>query len=160
MFLELLNRFKKLIYDATLKERSPHKLALSCSIGTFIAFNPLIGMHTVITVFFAWLLRLNFAVTFAISNLINNPFTMIPIYAINNVFGDWLLNVIFNIDSKLYNPSSLNWLNQTVFPAGLPGLSLFGFLIGGHLLGLCFSVILYPILLVIFRELNKKLSSL
>jgi len=128
--------------------------------GTFIAFNPLLGMHTVITLFFSWLFRLNLAVTFAISNLINNPFTMIPIYATDNVFGDWFLNVMFSIDAKAYNPSYLNWLNQIISSSHLPGVSLFGFFVGGHLLGICFSVILYPILLVFFKKLNKTLSSL
>jgi len=152
--------FKELIYEATLKERSPHKLTISCCLGVFIAFSPYIGFHTLMIFLFSWLFSLNLALTFASTYLLNNPWTMVPLYAIDNFFGDWVLRAMFGINSHAYNPTWLTWVNdQLAHYTGLTGISFWGFMVGGNLLGIIFSVILYPILLVFFRRITKQTIS-
>src|SRR5581483_10373754 len=63
------------------QEHCSTKLALSFCVGVYIAFSPFIGLHTVMTFIFVWLFGLNLAATFTASWLINNPWTMIPIYS-------------------------------------------------------------------------------
>jgi uncharacterized protein (DUF2062 family) len=57
---------------------SPHRLALAFAAGAFIAFSPTHGLHTVSALFCAWVFRLNLLVVMA-GNLINNPWTIVPI---------------------------------------------------------------------------------
>jgi uncharacterized protein len=65
---------------------TPHKLALASAIGFFIAFSPWLGLHIVSCFVFAWIFRVSkFVVLTAM--FINNPWTMVPIYAFNLWFG-------------------------------------------------------------------------
>jgi uncharacterized protein (DUF2062 family) len=125
-------------------EQSPHKLALTCALGVFIGISPLIGLHTVMTFVFAWLFSLNLATLFAISVLINNPWTMIPVYSIDHLFGTWLFNYL-NIDYVQLEPV---WLESCKLflkeHTGITGLSLSAFLVGGNLLAVGISIIVYP----------------
>jgi len=65
---------------------SPQRLAAAFSLGIFIAFSPTIGLHTVSCLLFAWLFRLSKLVVFTAAFL-NNPWTMIPLYAFCLWFG-------------------------------------------------------------------------
>ena len=87
-----------------LKERCPDRLALSLALGAYIAFCPFVGLHTALVFVFAWLLSLNALVLLAISNGINNPFTMLPIYASGHMTGDWLLSGLFGYDVQRLDP--------------------------------------------------------
>ena len=64
----------------------PHRLALAFALGTFIAFSPWIGLHIASAVVLAWLFRLNKVVVLTAS-LINNPWTIVPMYAFCLWFG-------------------------------------------------------------------------
>ncbi len=59
---------------------SPHKLSAAFALGVFIAFSPWLGLHIVSCIVLAWLLRLNKVVVLTAS-FINNPWTVVPIYA-------------------------------------------------------------------------------
>ncbi len=58
-FFMVRKRIQALAERLMTQERSPHKLALTCALGTFIAISPLIGAHTLMTFLFGWLLRLS-----------------------------------------------------------------------------------------------------
>ena len=58
---------------------SPQKLKLAFAVGVFIAFSPLVGIHTVLGVAITWLFRFN-PVAVMVGVFINNPWTMVPIY--------------------------------------------------------------------------------
>ncbi len=73
---------------ATLREKlkammtaheSPHDIALAFAVGIFIAFSPLIGLHTVMSVGAIWGFRMNPVAVFA-GSLLTNPWTFVPIY--------------------------------------------------------------------------------
>jgi len=143
----IIARVTRFLKSLLLKEPSSHKLALSFSMGVYIAFSPFIGFHTIMVFIFAWLFRLNWAVVFAGSCLVNNPWTMIPIYTLDYVFGVWLFQGWLQCDLAATNPSWMCWINgQLVHYLGLPNVSLWAFIIGGNLLGILVSVMLYPML--------------
>ena len=134
---------KKFIKRFIAYERCAHKLALSCCLGIYIAFSPFFGFHTAMVFFLSWLFALNCAVMMGVSMLVNNPWTMMPVYGAGYAFGDWLLK-LFGVDHT-YNPAwvtSCNlWLNTHI---GLPGISFWAFLIGGNIVGICLALVGYP----------------
>jgi uncharacterized protein (DUF2062 family) len=108
--------------------------------------SPLIGFHTAMVFLFGWLFTMSIPILFIVSVTIHNPWTMMPVYAVDHLFGIWLFD-LFNIDYFKWDPQwvlSCNvWLQQHT---GISGLSLSAFLIGGNLLAIGISVMLYPIM--------------
>ncbi len=148
--LSLVSFGKKLL----LAERTPKKLAYASSIGIFIAFSPFVGFHWLITLILAWLLRLNIGVMYAASHVVNNPFTMIPIYWAGYVVGSTVTEYL-QLNLLPYNPSWMNWLNVKLSCLGIPHLSLWDFLIGGNILGLLCAAIAYPFLIHFYKRLLR-----
>lgn len=64
----------------------PHKLAFAAAIGVFIAFSPWIGLHVISCLLFAWIFRVSKFVVLT-ATFVNNPWTMVPIYAFNLWLG-------------------------------------------------------------------------
>jgi uncharacterized protein (DUF2062 family) len=65
---------------------SPNKLALAFAVGVFIAFSPTVGLHTISCFVFAWMFRLSNIVVLTAA-LINNPWTIVPLYGFCLWFG-------------------------------------------------------------------------
>jgi len=63
-----------------------HRLSIAFALGMFIAFSPWLGLHIVSAVFLAWLFRLNKVVVLTAS-FVNNPWTIVPMYAFCLWFG-------------------------------------------------------------------------
>ena len=88
-----------MISYTTLKEKfrhvlhlgdSPQRTALAFALGTFIAFSPTYGLHTLTALFCAWAFRLNLVAVLG-GTFINNPWTILPI--IGSTMGVGLLLV-------------------------------------------------------------------
>ena len=157
----MINQISKRLYificDLALREKCPRKLTLSCCLGIYIAFSPWVGFHTIMIFICSWIFRLNTAVTFTSTYILNNPWTMTPLYLGDYLFGNWVLKSGFGIDSMAINPSWMTWVNSNLnHYTGLNGLSFWAFMVGGNLLGILISVILYPILFNIFNRTIKK----
>ncbi|MBI5194709.1 MAG: DUF2062 domain-containing protein [Nitrospirae bacterium] len=60
---------------------TPHRIALSFSIGIFMGISPFLGLHTVGAIFLAWVFRLNKLVAFAGVAMLN-PWTLVPVYSL------------------------------------------------------------------------------
>src|SRR5580765_3668012 len=103
-------------------ERCPRKLSFSVAVSVFIAFSPFVGLHTVMVFAFSWFFALNVGILLALSNSINNPWTMLPIYATDHVVGDNVLSFL-GIDGMKLNPTwieALNhWLSQYIGISGV-----------------------------------------
>jgi len=144
-----------------MNEKCQKRLALSFSMGVYIAFSPFPGFHTAMVFALSWLLSLNLGVVFASSCLINNPWTMIPVYCADYFFGNWLCWTCMGNNMISYNPwwmdSLVVWLSQTI---GIAHISLASFLIGGNLLAIGFALVLYPIMRYIFSKLSDEASGL
>src|SRR5919199_6910934 len=69
----------------------PERTALAFSLGLFIAFSPLLGLHTVLATALALLFRFNKVAIYA-GTFVNNPFlTLAPIIVASYAVGAFLL---------------------------------------------------------------------
>ena len=73
-------------------EGSPSRVALSFALGVFIAFFPILGIHTGLALAIAVLFRLN-KVAILTGAWLNNPWTLAPIYTTGTLVGCALLGV-------------------------------------------------------------------
>ena len=136
------------------EERSAHRLALSVSIGTFIAFSPYHFFHTIMIFLFAWLLSLNLVVTFAVTYALNNPWTMAFVYSADYLTGDYILNSL-GLSPLALNPCWMEVINEPLRTyTGIDGIAFWSFMLGGNLLGLLFGVMLYPIVKQIYIRMS------
>ncbi len=73
-------------------EGSPTRIALAFALGVFIAFFPILGIHTGMAIALAVVLRLN-KVAILTGAWLNNPWTLAPIYTAGTLVGCALLRV-------------------------------------------------------------------
>jgi uncharacterized protein len=71
---------------------TPRRIALAFGIGVYIAFHPLLGLHTLMGLAIAFAFRLSRAAMLA-GCYVNNPWTLAPIYVAGTSLGCWLLGV-------------------------------------------------------------------
>jgi hypothetical protein len=149
---------QKTFFEKFFIEACPDKQARSIAWGACIAFSPFIGLHTLMTIAAAYLFQLNFALTLIVSCSINNPWTMLPIYAACYFFGMTLFSHSYFFEKLPKNPS---WMNPIeVFftkKLGISTPSLWPFLIGGTILSMLVGSIVY--MLVRFIQNKIKLKS-
>ena len=124
----------------------PHQLALSCAWGVYIAFSPFPGLHTVMMFIIKWLFGLHFPLLFLVTSL-NNPWTMIPFFSGDYLFGYWLVHDILKWEPGWH--LSL----EKIFGSG--SICLWSFFVGGNILGIISGVITYPLALVIFKRMLR-----
>ena len=111
---------------------SPSRVAAAFGIGVFLAFSPLLGLHTALALAAALAFRLN-KVAILTGAWINNPWTIAPIYSAGTLVGCALLGVAPVI------PAGVDWsLEGRAFYAALATTLrplLWPFLIGNLVLG-------------------------
>jgi uncharacterized protein (DUF2062 family) len=113
-------------------EGSPSRIAFAFALGVFIAFFPILGIHTGMALLLAVLLRLN-KVAILAGAWTNNPWTLAPMLTAGTVLGCFLLGV---------SPASLGAIEWTLrgrafyesLAAGLRPL-LLPFVVGNLVLG-------------------------
>jgi uncharacterized protein (DUF2062 family) len=148
----VFKRIHLLLQRMVASERCPSKLAFTCALGIYIGISPLVGLHTAMVFVFGWMFALSIPVLFTVSVMIHNPWTMMPVYAIDHIFGKWLF-AILKIDCLKWDPAWVETCNLFLREqTGVSGLSLTAFLVGGNLLGVIMSVMLYPLMKRIFTR--------
>ncbi len=85
-------RFRRVLNALFLLEDAPDRIALAFAIGVWIAFSPLLGIHTGLALAIAFLFRLSRA-AMLFGAYLNNPWTIAPIYTAGTVLGSWLLGM-------------------------------------------------------------------
>ncbi len=65
---------------------SPHRIALGFAVGVFLAFTPLLGLHTGLGLLIAFAFGLN-RVAVLVGVFVNNPWTLFPIYGLAAYVG-------------------------------------------------------------------------
>lgn len=130
-------KIKDIVKKALSSDSSPHTLALSCAIGFFIACFPIPGTHSLLMLACKYLFNLNFPLLF-LTTSINNPWTMIPFFTCEYLFGYWLVHSIME-----WNP---NWhiSLEKIFGSGT--ICLWSFFIGGTIIGIIASLLSYPLI--------------
>ncbi|MBS1785333.1 MAG: DUF2062 domain-containing protein [Acidobacteria bacterium] len=71
-------------------ELSPEQIAWSFALGLSVAFNPLVGLHTVMVLAFCFLFRRLHMPLMFLGAFINNPWTMVPIATVEVFIGNLL----------------------------------------------------------------------
>lgn len=142
--MQSLEKIKAIFKDALTSGWSASKLTQSFCIGIFIAFFPIPGSHTIMMFVSKWLLGLNFPILF-ISTSFNNPWTMIPFFSFDYIFGYWFTHNFLG-----WNPGWTISL-QKVFGSG--EICLWSFFIGGNILGIVAALMCYPLVKFMFKKL-------
>jgi uncharacterized protein (DUF2062 family) len=167
-----LTRFREALQHLLHLEDTPRRIALAFAIGVFIGFSPPTGLHIVVAILVAWVMGLNKAIM-VFGSLVNNPWTMVPIYATCLWVGVHLYGIhrFTPIDWNAVMPGTLIHQFEA---AGAEGQGLFSalastglhfidqfrtyfipFLIGTVVVGLVASVVSYFILISIVTEYRK-----
>jgi uncharacterized protein (DUF2062 family) len=149
----LMQKIVSALRSMAAKEQSATRLTRSFCLGNYIAFSPFIALHTVMAIGISWLLNLNTAITVLVSYGINNPWTAIPIYTVDYLFGRWLLYSLLKINIRAYNPLWIMALEQKfAYYLGIKEFCFWSFMLGGNILGIVTSIILYPVMYPLFRR--------
>ncbi len=127
--LLMLQRFRNKVREFINKGLSPCEIAFGIALGNFVGILPFLGLHTVIAIGLAYLLRLNIVVVF-LGTQISNPFSFPFILFISAQLGSLVLNgSMLNLKFS----GDINIIKQYVMPT----------LIGSVLLGLGVGTVSY-----------------
>jgi uncharacterized protein (DUF2062 family) len=152
---------KQWIYERMQKwislESSPSKLTAAVLLGNFMAFSPYLGLQTWLCLLLSWLLKWNAKISLATLYIISNPWTMVPIIGLDYLVGYWLMHSLLGLDLFAYNPAWMSWLNIKIKPylhrfLGMEQIGLWYYIIGGHIVAIITTLILYPFVLRSFRR--------
>lgn len=136
----LLAKFEKLLFY----EKSPKKVALACGVAMYIAFSPFIGLHTLMLFVAGWLLKLNIPLLVTVSYIVNNPWSMIPIFAAGYGVGYVILHTWLGFPVLDANPWWMRGVNEYLqYYLNLPDVSFWAFMLGANLLGVILGIITY-----------------
>ena len=125
-------------------EGSPSRVAAAFGIGVFIAFFPLLGIHTLLALGVALAFRLN-KVAILVGAWINNPWTLAPMYSAGTLLGCALLGVPLvspsaSVDWSLRGRAFYSALGATLEPLVWP------FLVGNLVLGAVAGLVAFVLL--------------
>lgn len=104
-------------------EGTPHRTALAFGIGVFIAFFPLLGIHTGMALLIAFAFRLS-RVAILTGAYINNPWTLAPLYMAGTLVGcellavspDGLMHVDWSLNGRAFYEVLLATLRPYLWP--------------------------------------------
>ncbi len=124
-------------------EGTPARVALAFALGVFIAFFPILGIHTLMAIGLALAFRLN-RVAILAGAWTNNPWTIAPMYTAGTLLGCTLLGI---------SPASLGRVNWSLhgrafYESLVAGFSplLLPFVVGNLVLGAGAAVVCFLVL--------------
>ncbi|MHB8843572.1 MAG: DUF2062 domain-containing protein [Nitrospirota bacterium] len=129
-------------------DEPPHRLALAFSVGVFIAFSPWLGLHIVSALAIAWVFRLNKVVVLTAS-FINNPWTIVPMYAFCLWFGVRITGGAAAVPDIAWSTLGFRDLFSVLLPF------LWPFAAGTVVIGAAASVLSYGIILWLVKRYRR-----
>jgi uncharacterized protein (DUF2062 family) len=145
----MTGRLRQIVQVLLHLEGSPQRTALAFAIGVWIAFCPLIGIHTALALLIAVLFRLN-RVALLLGAYVNNPWTLAPLFMAGTFLGCLLLGVSPGEAASIEWPHRVGAMYQTL--ARLRPL-LWPYIVGNLVLGtLCASAAYAIVLRVLARR--------
>lgn len=128
---------------------TPRRIALAFGIGCWIAFSPLLGIHTGMALLIAFAFRLS-RVAILMGAYINNPWTLAPMYAAGTAAGCLLLGV------PLDGLATIDWKggDEGLYTALFASLRpyLWPYVVGNTVLGVGFGCVGYFWLLALLER--------
>ncbi len=137
----MLGKLNNAIKTFLVKGLSPTEIALGVSLGNFIGILPFLGLHTVMALGAAYLMRLNMGVVF-LGTQISNPISFPFILFVSAQIGGLVLNGAF-LDLN-FSGDAMMLIRQYLYPT----------LIGSIVLGLGVGAAAYPITLHLARRFS------
>ncbi len=129
---------------------TPERIALAFSLGVFLAFSPLFGLHTILGLALAFIFGLN-RVAVLLGVWVNNPWTLVPIYAAAAYVGDLLFGF-----PQAHSLPPFSWVE---FWHGRYLLQLIGewhvlrpVVLGSTILSFISALLCYPVALYVVRQ--------
>lgn len=125
----------------------PSVVSRSCALGIYLAFSPFLGIQTILVFIFSFLFHARSSIVLAILYLVNNPWTMFPIFFLEYGLGVWILQLL-HIDWVLYEPA---WMVQVsdflvrhaLHYVGIDRIGILPYLLGGHLVAIPAAMITF-----------------
>jgi uncharacterized protein (DUF2062 family) len=121
-------------------EDTPHRTAVAFGLGLWLAFFPLLGIHTGLALLIAFLFRLNRA-ALLVGVYFSNPWTVAPLYVAGTMLGCAVLGIptegLEQIDWSLHGAEFYRALGATLRPYIWP------FVVGNTILGVLAGVVGY-----------------
>jgi len=156
-----MKKIKKLLEKIFPVESSPQSAAIIMTLGASMAFSPFWGLQTWLLFPLSWMFHVNPTGPIALLYLINNPWTMLPLAALEYYVGHFITEKILHVDLVPYNPSWMTWVNAKLTSClskyiGTAELSLWSFLLGGLVLGIIVAAITYPCSLYLFNYMRRR----
>lgn len=135
----MFRKIKTAIKDFLIRGLSPAEIALGVSLGNFVGILPFLGLHTVIALGLAYILRLNMGVVF-LGTTISNPLSFPFILFISSQIGSVILTG--SLLDMTFSGDAIALVKQYLYPT----------LIGSIVLGLAVGTVTYPITLRFARR--------
>jgi uncharacterized protein (DUF2062 family) len=133
-------------------EDSPSRVALAFAAGVFIAFSPLLGIHTLLAIVIAVAFRLS-KPAIVVGAWTNNPWTIAPMYSAGTLVGCFVLGVspasLSEIDWSLHGRAFYESLAAGFRPLLLP------FVVGNLLLGAVAALVSFLVLRLLLAQRKR-----
>jgi uncharacterized protein (DUF2062 family) len=143
--------WRKMIRSVLIINDTPHRVALGIAIGTFVAYQPIVGIQMITGALIAFLARANVTATLPPA-WITNPVTIVPIYLglhwIGNIFlgGPSLTMEELGGHLKTFNETSGEqglWAAATWAFRELLETIIYPMAIGGAIVGILNGIVFY-----------------
>lgn len=134
-------------------DEPPERTALAFAVGTFIAFTPLLGLHTIIAALLLLVWRVNKVALFT-GLFITNPWTFAPAIA-----ASWGIGSLFVGSPRVDLPAvTLGALMTSAFWQSLASQwqQLLPYAVGAMILAVVCGLISYPLMLFAIRAYRRK----
>src|SRR5262245_19673378 len=129
---------------------TPERIALAFAVGVFLAFSPLVGLHTVLGLAVAFLFGLN-RVAVLIGLFVNNPWTLVPIYIAGGYIGGLIIDYPAQAAIPDFGWSAL-WKTQFWVELGTQWRLLIPVALGSFILSVFFAILSYPLALYLLKQ--------
>jgi uncharacterized protein len=149
--LNYLSKFKTMLKKIAGLNEDTKKLSLSLSVGIAIGLSPFYGLHTLMSIAFGFLFKLNKVAVLA-SPWIVNPFTIVPIYGSGTAFGALILG---------YHKTHLKDLNfgDSFIDLERLGVPFFkSFIVGNLIFSVVGGLLSYWIFFFIIKKLRRDIK--
>jgi uncharacterized protein (DUF2062 family) len=129
---------------------TPERIARAFALGVFLAFSPLLGLHAFLGITLSFLFGLN-RLAMLMGLIINNPWTLVPIYAAGTYLGGLLVGF-----PSAHSLPNFEW--RALWSSGF-WLQLAGqwhmlkpMVIGSFILSILVSIFSYIVALCVLRQ--------
>ena len=137
----------------------PERTAFAFAIGVFIAFTPLLGLHTILATLIAFLFRFNKLAIYT-GTFVNNPFlTLAPIDAASYAVGALIMGRPLALPAESHELLREPHLTSAAYWRELAARAwdVFApFAVGGTVLGVVCSLAAYPVTLHLLRANQRR----